>query len=266
MGSDASWLDDMPQAYDGGLRSATFAPYAEVLAERAARLGPRDVLELAAGTGIVTEELVRALPDARVTATDLNPAMVDWGRQRVPGATWRVADAMHLDVPDDSVDLLVCQFGVMFFPDRVASFAEAARVLRPGGAYLFATWDVLETNEFESALTGILAELLPDDPPQFLARTPHGYHDPDVIRADVTAGGLEDDGIDRVELTGTAPSARVVTEGYGFGSPLRFDIARAGDVRTIVDAAAERMTDRFGTGPVTGKLAAFIVTARATGP
>jgi SAM-dependent methyltransferase len=262
MTSDTSWLDDMPQAYERGLRSATFAPYATELAERAARFAPHDVLELAAGTGIVTEELVRALPDAHVTATDLNPAMVEWGRRHVPGAEWRVADAMELDVPDESVDLLVCQFGVMFFPDRAASFAEAARAQRPGGAYLFATWDVLDGNEFEAALTAILGELLPDDPPLFLARTPHGYHDPDTIRADVTAGGLRVEHVDHVELTGTAPSMRALTEGYCFGSPLRFDLERAGDLRQTAEAAAERMTQRFGAGPVTGKLAAYVVTAR----
>jgi SAM-dependent methyltransferase len=187
--------------------------------------------------------------------------MVEWGRRHVPQAHWRVADAMQLDVPDNSVDLLVCQFGVMFFADRVASFAQAARVLRPGGAYVFATWGVLEGNEFEAALTDILGDLLPDDPPLFLARTPHGYHDPDTIRADVSAGGLRVDSIDLVELTGTAPSARVVTEGYAFGSPLRFDIERAGDLRSVVSAATDRMTERFGAGPITGRLAAYIVTA-----
>jgi SAM-dependent methyltransferase len=262
---ETSWVDAMPELYDRGLSAAIFAPYAEVVAQRCAGLEPETVLELAAGTGIVTAQLVRTLPRARVIATDLNPAMVDWGRERVPSAEWRAADAMHLDVADHTVDLLVCQFGVMFFPDRPASFAEAARVLRPGGSYFFTAWDEIDTCEFESVLTDILAELLPHDPPTFLARTPHGYHDRDVMQADVTAGGLQVDSIERIELTGTAPSVRALTKGYTLGTPLRFEIERAGDLDAVVATATERMTARYGEGPASGALAAFLVTARSYG-
>jgi len=130
---DVQWREDMPAAYDTGLGDALFRPYARHLAAIARELHPDRVLELAAGTGILTAELVTALPGAAITATDLNPPMVAWAAEHVPGAQWQVADAQHLDLPDGSFDLVACQFGAMFFPDRPAGYAEVARVLRPGG-------------------------------------------------------------------------------------------------------------------------------------
>jgi len=127
----------MPEVYDRCLGPALFAPLAARVAAEAQALAPRRVLELAAGTGILTAELVRALPAAEITATDLSPAMVGWAADRVAGPRWLQADAQQLDLPDADFDLVVCQFGVMFFPDKMAAFAEAARVLAPGGTLLF---------------------------------------------------------------------------------------------------------------------------------
>ena len=261
MAKDAEWVESMPERYERGLGAALFGPYARELADRAAELAPRTVLEIAAGTGIVTAELARTLPDADIVATDLNAAMVEFGSARVPSAQWRVADAEHLGVDDDSVDLLVCQFGVMFFPDRPASFAEARRVLRAQGTYLFAVWDEVHSSELSGAVTDALAELQPDDPPTFLSRVPYGYHDPDTIRAELAAGGLRAAAIDRVELTGIAPSAREFAEGICLGTPLRFDIEQRGDLASTVHAVADAMTARFGTGEVSGRLTALLVSA-----
>ena len=141
--ADSSWVADMPAAYDEHLGPVLFAPYAAHLAARVAALRPSAVLELAAGTGRLTAELVAALPSARVEATDLNEAMVAFGRSRVPGATWSRADATALPFPDGGFDVVACQFGVMFFPDRVAALREASRVLAPGGSLLVSAWDRL---------------------------------------------------------------------------------------------------------------------------
>ena len=132
MADDATWLDTMPEIYDRCLGPVLFRPYAQHLARRAAASAPRDVLELAAGTGIVTRELLRQLPGAAVTATDLNPAMVSWGAAHAPGATWLAADAQHLDFADATFDLVVCQFGVMFFPDRPACLRRGGTGPAPG--------------------------------------------------------------------------------------------------------------------------------------
>ncbi len=131
--SDSTWTREMSEVYDRALGPVLFEPYAQRLAGLARDLNPERVLELAAGSGIVTSALVEALPEATVTATDLNDGMVEYARERVPGAHWQTADAQELPFPDGSFDLVVCQFGVMFFPDKPGAFAEMARVLSPRG-------------------------------------------------------------------------------------------------------------------------------------
>jgi len=251
----------MPRLYDELLGPVLFAPFAVELADRAAALRPRRVLELAAGTGIVTAELVRRLPGAAVTATDLNEAMVAHGAARVPGAAWRSADAQALPFPDGSTDLVVCSFGAMFFPDRPGAFAECARVLRPDGTLLLSVWDDVAGSPLTAALVAALAEVLPADTPDFVTRVPHGYADPARLGADLTAGGLRTTGLDRVVLRGRAPSARSVAEGLCLGSPLRFQLEQRGDLDALTRAAADRMTAALGEGPVEGDLTAFVATA-----
>lgn len=251
----------MPELYDRCLGPALFAPHARHLARMAADLAPRTVLELAAGTGILTAELVHALPDASVTATDLNPDMVSWAARTVDGAGWQTADAQTLEFADAAFDLVACQFGVMFFPDKPAAFAEAARVLRPGGTLVFDVWDTVQTSTLPSALTAALGDVLPGGAPDFVTRIPHGYHDADRIRADVEAGGLVVDSLERVVLRGTGASASAVAKGFCLGTPLRFALAQRGDLETVTAAVAERMTARLGTGPVEGELAAIVVSA-----
>src|SRR5215469_7083543 len=149
-----------------------FADYAEDLARRTAALAPAHVLEIATGTGVVTRALARTLPrEVEITATDLNQAMVDFAAAQ-PGAervTWRQADAQALPFADGSFDAVLCQFGVMFFPDRTAAYRETRRVLKPGGWFLFNVWDRIEENEFAQIVTEAVAALFSDNPPRFFA-------------------------------------------------------------------------------------------------
>ncbi len=262
MSTDASWVGSMPEIYDRCLGPALFAPYAEVLGARAAELTPASVLELAAGTGIATAALVRHLPGARIVATDLNASMVAWASERVTGATWRQADAQALDVPASSFDLVVSQFGVMFFPDRVAAYVESARALRPGGSVLVAIWDTIDTSTFPLALAESLAVVLPDGAPTFVVRVPHGYTDPALIEADLRAAGLTDVALDRVVLRSTAASAADLARGFCLGTPLRFALEERGSLEDLTRAVAEEMTARLGTGAVAGELAAYVASAR----
>jgi SAM-dependent methyltransferase len=260
MSTDSQWLAAMPQAYDDCLGPALFAPFARHVAGIAAALRPSSVLELAAGTGILTAELVCVLPDARITATDLNAAMVSWGASHVPGPAWQQADAQQLELADASFDLVVCQFGVMFFPDKSAAFAEAARVLAPGGKLLFTVWDAVETSDFPAAMVHSLASVLPEDSPDFIVRVPHGYCDADQIGADLQAGGLVVDALDRTVLRGRS-TAQALANGFCRGTPLRFALQERGSLEHLVATLEEQLIARLGTGPVDGDLAAFVVTA-----
>jgi SAM-dependent methyltransferase len=262
MTADTSWLESMPEVYDRCLGLATFAPFAADIALRATEVPHARVLELAAGTGIVTAGLVEALPDADITATDLNEAMVRYAAEHVPGAAWQVADAQDLEYADDAFDLVVCQFGVMFLPDRIGAYRGIRRVLAPGGSFLFNAWDTLDTHEAETAVIDAMAELFPDDPPDFLRRVPHGYADPTRIRADVQAAGLKVAELERVELTGRAPSASVLAEGYCLGTPLRFELQdRGADLAELVPRVASALTRRLGKGMVESRMAAYVVRA-----
>jgi SAM-dependent methyltransferase len=266
--SARTWAASMPAAYEQWLVPAVFRPFALGLASRVAERSPRRVLELAAGTGVLTRELMR-LPGATIVATDLNPPMVELGRQQAPGAQWRAADAMALPFEADTFDVVVCQFGVMFLPDKPAAYAEARRVLAPGGAFIFNTWSTLADHDFDAMVTAAAAEVLADDPPMFLAAVPHGYADAEQIVDDVRAGGFTDVVLETVRLEGHAGSAADVARGFCTGTPLRAELERRGDLERLTAAVSAAVESRAGAGPVRGHMTAHVVTATtdvSTGP
>jgi SAM-dependent methyltransferase len=263
--TDASFAGSLPAIYQQYMVPLLFEPYAADLAQRLTRRPLRRVLEVAAGTGVVTRRLASALPESvAIVATDLNPAMLD--QAAATGTSrpveWRQADASQLPFPDRAFDAVVCQFGVMFFPDRTRAFAEARRVLCPGGVFLFNVWDRIEDNEFADVITAELAMLYPDDPPRFLARTPHGYADRALIERDLSAAGFGHPAefVTLTESSGAA-SADVPALAYCQGSPLRNEI-EARDPEGLARAtarAAEAIRRRFGAGAVEGKVQAHVV-------
>jgi SAM-dependent methyltransferase len=253
------WVDSMPAAYDRWLVPTVFHPFAVDLARRAAAHPVGEALELAAGTGVLTRELVDVA--GAVTATDLNGAMIELGARRVSAARWQQADAMRLPFDDAAFDLVACQFGVMFFPDKPVAFAEVARVLVPGGRVLMNAWAPLDTHAFEAALVTALGRVFPDDPPTFLSRVPHGYADPDVFAGDAAAGGLRCDSITPVTLEGTTASVADLAAGYCGGTPLLAEISARGDLATATAAVAEEMTALLGEGPITGAMTAHVLEA-----
>ena len=257
-----TWLGSMPDAYERGLVDAVFRPFAVELASRAAARTPQRVLELAAGTGVLTEELLRSVPAAEVTATDLNASMVELGRRRVPVARWREADAMDVPFADAQFDLVACQFGAMFFPDKGAAFAEIRRVLVDGGVLVMNVWDTLDKHDFQAALVAGVHSAFPDDPPTFMESLPHGYADVDAVIADLAAAGFRAVTVDSVMLQGRAASARQLAEGYCRGTPLRAEIEARGSLTVATDVVAQEMERRLGTGGVTGRMTAWVVEAR----
>jgi len=267
-GSDARFAGSVPEVYERCLVPLIFEPYANDVARRAAALGSRRVLETAAGTGVVTRALARMLPpDATLTATDLNWPMLE--RAQALGAerpvTWQVANAQELPFPDGAFDLVVCQFGAMFFPDRVRAFAQARRVLRSGGWFMFNVWDRLEHNDFARTVTEALAVLMPDDPPRFLARTPHAYTDFATIRGDLAAAGFGEAIVETLAARSRAPTAREPAVGFCEGTPLRYDIEAHPEpgLARATDACAAAVAERFGSGPVDGKIQAIVVCVQA---
>jgi len=264
--SDKVFAGSIPELYERFLVPLIFEPYARDLAGRVAVAAPRDVLETAAGTGVLTRAMAARLPAAtRIVATDLNQPMLDQAAKRLIDARieWRQADALALPFADASFDVVACQFGAMFFPDKVQGYKQARRVLRSGGRFIFNVWDKIADNEFADVVTAALADIFPHDPPRFLARTPHGHHDGEQIRRELTAAGFGDIGIDPVDATSTAPSPRDAAIAYCEGTPLRSEIeARdpAGLDRATAHAAAA-LARRFGEGAIEGRIRAIVVSA-----
>jgi SAM-dependent methyltransferase len=264
--SDKAFTGSIAELYETYLVPLIFEPYATDLVRRLASRPLARVLEIAAGTGAVTRRMASNLPESvSIVATDLNPAML--AKAAALGAArpveWRQADAMDLPFGDGEFDAVACQFGAMFFPDRGKAFSEARRVLRPGGVFLFSVWDRIEENEFADVITRALASLFPDDPPRFLARTPHGYHDLAVVERDLKDGGfLSCPEMHTVAERSRAESPRIPAVAYCEGTPLRNEIEAQGPSRLpeATDRAAEAIARRFGEGPVDGKIQAHVIT------
>jgi ubiquinone/menaquinone biosynthesis C-methylase UbiE len=262
---DKVFAGSIPENYDRYIVPLIFESFAQDLAGRIAGLSPNAVLETAAGSGVVTRALAPKLPvDASYVVTDLNQPMLDYATTRQTAdnrITWRKADALALPFQNATFDVACCQFGVMFFPDRRSGYREARRVLKPGGHFFFNVWDRIEENVFANDVTNALAELFPDDPPRFLARTPHGYHDISLIRSELEQAGFSKVVIETISDQSRAASAREPAIAYCQGTPLRSEIeARAKDgLQAATDHAASRIADRHGSGEVSAKIQAHVI-------
>jgi SAM-dependent methyltransferase len=262
---DVRFSGSVPANYEQYMVPLLFRPYAELLAARAAGFQPRRILETAAGTGVVTGALTEAIPDAEIVATDLNPPMLEVAATRVqsPRVSFREADALDLPFDDGAFDLVVCQFGIMFYPDKVQGNAEARRVLRDGGHYLLAIWDRIDRNALSNLANQTMQRQYPDNPPMFMERGPFSYHDPEWIERDLRAAGFDMVEIETVELTSRSPSAEDATRGLTYGSPMGIELEEYGP------GALDRVFEEFsqaarkfeGPDGFAAPMAAHIVTA-----
>lgn len=243
-----------------------FAPYAELVAKRAAQFGPLRILETAAGTGVVTEALSKAIPAADIIATDLNGPMLEQAAKRISSSRVRfeVADALSLPFPDAAFDLVVCQFGLMFFPDKVRANSEARRVLRDNGRYLLVIWDQVERNIATRTAGRGVAELFPGEELRFYERVPFRYHDVGQIERDLLGAGFTDIEIETIELMSRAPSARDAAIALVQGTPMRADIeqidpTRLSEATAAAEAALRRYEDTDGfEAPMSARLVTAI--------
>jgi SAM-dependent methyltransferase len=263
--TDKVFAGSIPKLYESRLVPLIFEPYATDLQGRLRSRDVSRVLEIAAGTGVVTRALATVLhQDVSIIATDLNRAMLDEATARgtARAVAWQQADAMALPFRERAFDAVVCQFGVMFFSDKARAFSEARRVLRPGGVFMFNVWDRITENEFADTISTALASVFHEDPPRFLARTPHGYHDPSLIERDLARGGFTNTPqIVTVAARSRARSPRLPAVAYCQGTPLRNEIeARAPSrLSQATDIAAEAIARRFGPDSVDGKIQAHVV-------
>jgi ubiquinone/menaquinone biosynthesis C-methylase UbiE len=265
--NDRTFAGSLPAAYQRYLVPLIFEPFAEDLATRASREAPRRILEIAAGTGVVSRALARHLPgECAILATDLSQPMLDiaLSQTKAVNITFGQADAQNLPFDDGAFDMAVCQFGVMFFPDKPGALAGTRRVLKPGGRYLFNVWDRIEANDFAHAAIETLAGLFPVDPPRFLERVPHGFHDKTLIEDLLHKAGFKDIAVEIVRRTSRADSAMDAAIGYCQGTPLRGEIEAKGPDALVraTDAVASAIAKQFGAGAIEGRIQAIVVSAR----
>jgi ubiquinone/menaquinone biosynthesis C-methylase UbiE len=265
--TDKVFTGSIPEFYERYLVPLIFQPYALDLATRVGSDKPKRILEVAAGTGVVTRALACQLPaKSQIVATDLNPPMLEQAKACVGQdfqIEWKIADAQQLPFEDETFDAVACQFGVMFFPDKPQAFKEARRVLRSKGRYYFSVWDKIANNEFAHLVTQALEEMFPDDPPRFLARTPHGHHDVEWLREQLKAAGFTAISAEAIEARSKAPSALEPALAYVQGTPLRNEVEARNAARLdeATARAAEAIAKRFGTREVDGGIRAYVVTA-----
>lgn len=257
----------IPEMYDRHLGALLFEAHAADIAERVANLRPRRVLEIAAGTGIVSRQLLETLPaEASLTVTDLNAPMLEYARSksiaRGRDVEWRQADAQQLPFPDESFDTVVCQFGVMFFPDKRKGLIEFNRVLEKGGALIFSVWDSFDTNPVQAIAHSTIGTFFEEDPPDFY-KVPCGMGNRVEAVHLTEDAGFKDVVIETVSLTGSSSSARSAAQGLVKGNPVINAIRERGstDVDGIVLALARALEVRFGAGPIQVPLRAHVLTA-----
>lgn len=265
MSSVTRFIGQIPEIYDRHLGPVLFEPYARDLA---ARVPPdaRHVLEIAAGTGRVTRHLLGALPaEGELVATDLNEPMLAEAQRRIPAdprVRWLAADAQALPFPEGAFDVVACQFGLMFVPDKPRAIREIRRVLRPGGTLLLSVWDDVARNPGTRALQELAYAELPADPPTFML-VPFSMSDPVALHALVTGGGFGDVRVDTVVQTAEAPSAADLATGFVRGNPLWNQLVERSIDATAFQARVEaRLAREFGAGPCRSALSALVVTAR----
>jgi ubiquinone/menaquinone biosynthesis C-methylase UbiE len=259
------FVGSVPALYERHLGPVLFEPYARDLARRVATQS-RHVLEVAAGTGRLTRHLLAVLPaDATVVVTDLNEPMLAEARARLADARlqWRVADAQALPSGDSSFDAVLCQFGLMFVPDKLLALREMQRVLRRGATLFANVWNAMPHNAAQHLVHELASAVFPSDPPGFL-ETPFSMPDPDALAGLARAAGFTEVRVETVAAVAEAASAADFTIGLVRGTPLWHQLVERG-----VDAAAfeaqvtATLVARFGDSPCRSPLSAHVLTALA---
>lgn len=268
----------VPRAYHACLGPMLFDAYAKDLAARFAKLAPARVLETACGTGIVTKELAKALPGASITATDISAPMIEMAKEAMGGdaasanaghaarVTFQATDACSLPFESASFDAIACQYGVMFYPDKVKGMQEARRVLRPGGRYIFNVWDALAHNPIPRTVHETFVSLFPANPPMFIPTMPFGWWDRTEIERVTRAGGFANVTIETLSFPSVSPTAADAAKGWVEGTPNAALLAERGvntpdAIASVREAVRQALAKNFGEAPCRSTMQAVVVTA-----
>lgn len=264
--SDKQFVGSIPSIYEEYLVPLIFEAYAQKMAETVMLFKPKYVLELAAGTGVATKALSNISADLSLIATDLNQDMLDQAKLKCSSenVVWQQADALDLPFADNVFDLVMCQFGVMFFPDKIKAYREVLRVLKPGGKFIFSVWDNLNHNTLAKTVTQALAFLYPNNPPSFLARVPYAYAKKERISEDLIKAGFSNkiDFLLEKEVS-SAASASIPAIAYCQGTPLRLEIEKLGSVSLAqaTEYVTESIIKKLGSGEIVSQIQAYLVCA-----
>lgn len=267
MRSTPSFSGSIPRMYEEILGPVYFEPYAEEIARRVAHLHPLAVLETACGTGRVTNHLRQRLgPDGTLVATDVNPDMLAVAKEKlndVKGILWMEADGQQVPFESGSFDVLVCQFGIMFFPDKLQGMKESGRLLKSTGTFLFTVWDKLDANPFAAAGRKVFMDFFNQEPPDYL-RTPFTFNDPEVIVPMLEEAGFRYVKFETIMKPLVAPSAERVSEGMVEGSPVIHAIREKDPeaVPVIKKNIRETLIQNFGDHPCRSEMQAILFTAK----
>lgn len=267
MAVDNKFLDSIPQAYQEYMAPLIFDPYAADMAERALAHSPTAILEIAAGTGVLTRKIALNLkPNARFTVTDLNLPMLRIAQKNIQDdrITWQLCDALSLPFEDHKFDAVVCEFGAMFFPDHVKAYKETNRVLRQNGRFYFSVWDKISENDFAYAVELALEKYFPNNPPKFMSRTPHGYFDQEMIHNELDTSGFSEIEFETLTFTSKAPAAKFVAAAFCTGTPLRSEIESRipGGLEKATAYVTDVLVELYGSGPLESKMRAFVISAK----
>jgi len=260
MEKTAAFAGSIPANYENYLGPFLFEPYALDLVSRLQDKKYNDILEIACGTGRVTAHLANSVKHDTITATDLNPDMIEIAKKIVKDdkIKWMPADAMELPFEDDSYDLVVMQFGIMFFPDKHKGLSEAYRVLRPGGRLIFNTWDKSENVQAIYEGRKIIESFFEKDPPQFYS-IPFSMYDEKELRFITATAGFKDVKIELVKKEGVSPSAKELANGIVEGNPVYLAICERdpSQIDRIKEDVQKVLQEKFGE-PVRSPLQAWV--------